>query len=261
FVEWAWRIPFFISGLLVIVGFWTRRRVEESPAFLAYAQQSHEVERAPLKQALLHNRVEMLQAFFVKAAENTYLYMFTTLVLLLATSFLKVPRQEALTALLWASAFEVLVVIAAAYVSDRIGRRPVLLVGFVSAAIASYGLFTLEPGALYGQLQIAVLACLSCHGIILGAMAAYMAELFPTKVRYTALSTSYQFASVFGGSIAPLIGTVLLQTTGASVTVALYATVVAVPALISIYLSRESRGVDFFGPESLEAVMGGVPER
>ena len=92
--------------------------------------------------------VEMLQAFFVKAAENTYLYMFSTFVLVLATSFLKLPRQEALTALLWGSAFEVLVVIAAAYVSDRIGRRPVLLVGFVAAAIASYGLFTLDAGGL-----------------------------------------------------------------------------------------------------------------
>ena len=258
FVEWAWRIPFFISGLLVLVGFWTRRRVEESPAFLAYAQKSHEVERAPLREALLHNRGQMLQAFFVKAAENTYLYMFTTFVLLLATGFLKLPRQQALSSLLWASAAEVLVVVAAAYVSDRIGRRPVLLVGLVSAALASYGLFTLQPGASYGELQLAVLACLSCHGIILGAMAAYMAELFPTKVRYTALSTSYQLASVAGGSIAPLIGTVLLQVTGASVAVAFYATLVAVPALISVWRSRESCGVDFFAPEPLQAI-GGIP--
>lgn len=249
FVEWAWRIPFFISGLLVLVGFWTRRRVEESPAFLAIARKSREAERAPLRQALLHNRGQMLQAFFVKAAENTYLYMFTTFVLLLATGYLKLPRQEALSALLWGSAFEVLVVMAAALASDRIGRRPVLIAGLVSAVAASYGLFTLQPGASYRELQIAVLACLSCHGIILGAMAAYLAELFPTRVRYTALSSSYQLASVAGGSIAPLIGTVLLQTTGASVTVALYATVVAVPALVSVYRSRESRGIDFFAAD------------
>ena len=261
FVEWAWRIPFFISGLLVLVGFWTRRRVEESPAFLEYAQKSREVERAPLREALRHNRGEMLQAFFLKAAENTYLYMFTTFVLLLATSFLKLPRQQALSSLLWGSAAEVLVVMAAAYVSDRVGRRPVLLVGLVSAAAASYGLFTLQPGASYGELQLAVLACLSCHGIILGAMAAYMAELFPTKVRYTALSTSYQFASVAGGSIAPLIGTVLLQMTGASVAVAFYATLVAIPALISVWRSRESCGVDFVGHEPLQASMGGIPSR
>ena len=88
-----------------------------------------------------------------------------------------------------------------------------------------------------------------------------MAELFPTKVRYTALSTSYQLASVAGGSIAPLIGTILLQTTGASVTVALYATIVAIPALISVYRSRESRGIDFFAPEpSARSSCIGIPK-
>ena len=260
FVEWAWRIPFFISALLVVLGFWTRRRIEESPVFLEMTRKSHEAERAPLRQALQHNPTEMLQAFFVKAAENTYLYIFSTFVLLLATTYLKLPRQQALSTLLWASAFEVPVVLVAAYVSDRIGRRPVLLVGFVTAVLASYGLFTLSPGASYGQLQLAVLACLSCHGIILGAMAAYMAELFPTRVRYTALSTSYQFASVAGGSVAPLIGTVLLQTTGASVSVALYATVVAIPALISVLRSRESRGVDFFAAEAASPVLAGAVE-
>ena len=258
FVDWAWRIPFFISALLVALGFWTRRRIEESPVFLEMAKRSHEAERAPLRQALRYNRTEMIQAFFVKAAENTYLYIFSTFVLLLATTYLKLPRQQALTTLLWASAFEVLVVLIAAYVSDRIGRRPVLLVGFVAATIASYGLFTLSPGASYGQLQLAVLACLSCHGIILGAMAAYMAELFPTRVRYTALSTSYQFASVAGGSFAPLIGAVLLQVTGTSVSVAVYATVVAVPALISVLRSRESRGIDFFAAEAAEPVLAGL---
>ena len=252
FVNGGWRIAFFISGFLVILGFWSRRRVEESPVFLEYAQNSAQVERAPLKQALRYNYVEMLQAFFVKAAENTFLYIFSTFLLFLATSYLKFPRQKALIALLWASAFDVVVVLVSAHISDRAGRRPVLLVGLVTAAAASFSLFTLQPGASYSSLQLAVLCCLSCHGIILGAMAAYMAELFPTKTRYTALSSSYQLASVAGGSVAALIGTLLLQTTGSAVTVAFYASAVAIPALISVYLSRESRGIDFFGSERNE---------
>jgi MFS family permease len=263
FAQGAWRVAFFISGILVILGFWTRRRVEESPAFLAYARKSRVVERAPLRQALSHNFIEMMHGFFVKAAENTFLYIFTTFLLFLATSYLKFSRQEALSALLWGSAFEVVVVLIAAYISDRIGRRPVLLVGLVSAAVASFSLFTLRPGASYALLQLAVLCCLSCHGILIGGLAAYMAELFPTRTRYTALSTSYQLASVAGGSVAPLIGTMLLQATGSSVTVALYATAVAIPALISVYRSRESRGVDFFSAEHLgtpDGVLAGDDE-
>jgi MFS family permease len=251
FVQGAWRITFIFSAFLVILGFWIRRKVEESSAFVALARKSGEVERSPLKEALSSNFAEMIRGFFVKAAENTFLYIFSTFLLFLATSYLKFPRQEVLSALVWGSAFEVVVVLIAAYISDRIGRRPVLFAGFGLTAVASFSLFTLQPGASWQALQIAVLGCLACHGVILGAMAAYLAELFPTRTRYTALSTSYTLASVAGGSVAPLIGTLLLQTTGAAITVAFYATAMAIPALISVYFSRESRGVDFFSAEEL----------
>lgn len=246
FLAWAWRIPFFLSVLLVVLGFWTRRRVEESPAFVELVQKSGSVERAPLSHALRHNRPELIKAFFVKTSENTFLYIFSTFLLLLATTYLHIPRGDALKAILWGSAAEVPVTVLAGYVSDRIGRRPVLIVGFVAAALASYTLFTLKPGAAFEELLVLVLLCLSCHGIILGGMAAYLTELFPTSVRYTALSASYQLATVAGGAAAPLIGAVLVQATGTPLSVAIYASLVAVPALICILRSREARGVEFF---------------
>jgi MFS family permease len=73
FVEWAWRVPFFVSVLLVFLGFWTRRRIEESPAFLELAACQRKVARAPLREAITYNKKEMGQAFFVKAADNTFL--------------------------------------------------------------------------------------------------------------------------------------------------------------------------------------------
>lgn len=251
FVDGGWRIAFLLSGILVVLGFWIRRKVEESAAFVAYARRSGEVRRAPLAQALSENVIEMLQGFFVKTAENTFLYIFSTFVLYLATSHLGFPRQDVLSALVWGSALEVVVVLIAAYVCDRVGRRPVLTAGFVLTAIASFSLFTLQPGASWQALQLAVAWCLACHGVILGAMAAYMAELYPTRTRYTAMSTSYTLASVAGGSVAPLVGTILLERTGAAITVALYATAVAIPALVSVYFSRESRGIDFFSAEGI----------
>ncbi len=251
FVQGGWRVAFLLSAILVVLGFWIRRKVEESSAFAAYARKSGEVRRAPLTEAVRTNKVEMLQGFFVKAAENTFLYIFTTFLLSLATGYLKFPRQQVLSALVWGSAFEVVVVLIAASFSDRIGRRPVLLAGFVLTAVASFSLFTLQPGASSMALQIAVLGCLASHGVIIGAMAAYMAELFPTRTRYTAMSTSYTVASVAGGSVAPIIGTILLERTGAAIAVAFYATAVAIPALISVWFSRESRGVDFFSAEGL----------
>jgi MFS family permease len=248
FVDWAWRIPFFISALLVLVGFWTRRRVEESAAFAELAAAHKTVERASLREACAGNWPQMLKAFFLKAAENTFLYLFSTFVLGLATGYLKFSRPQALSALMWASAIEVAVILVAAHVSDRIGRRPVVLLGLLGAALAGCALFTLSPGVGYGHLQLALIACLTCHGIILGPMAAYMAELFPTRVRYTALSTSYQLASVLGGSIAPIVGTILVSYTGSAAAVAGYAALMALPALVAVCLSVESRGEDISAP-------------
>ncbi|WP_175768782.1 MFS transporter [Burkholderia cenocepacia] len=245
FVDWAWRIPFFISALLVIVGFWTRRRVEESAAFAELAAAHQTVERASLRETCAGNGRQMARAFFVKAAENTFLYLFSTFALGLATGYLHFSRPQALSALMWASAIEVVVILVAAHVSDRIGRRPVLIAGLLGAAIAGCSLFTLSPGSDYVHLQLALIACLTCHGIILGPMAAYMAELFPTRVRFTALSTSYQLASVLGGSIAPIVGTLLVSYTGSAIFVAGYAILMALPAFVAVIASRESRGEDF----------------
>lgn len=245
FVAWAWRIPFFLSGLLVLLGFWTRRQVEESAAFLELAARPDKVARAPLREAFSYHSKEMAQTFFVKAAENTLLYLFSTFLLLMATKFLGFSRSQALNALLWGSALEVFVILVAAHLSDRVGRRPIILVGLLSSIASGFGLFTLAPGSSYAQLQFAVALCLASHGVILGAMAAYLSELFPTWVRYTGLSTSYQLASVLGGSIAPIVGTVLLEKTGANLSVAFYAAAIACPALIWVYLAPETRGREF----------------
>jgi MFS family permease len=250
FVAWAWRIPFFLSGLLVLLGFWTRRQVEESSAFLELAARPRKVARAPLREAFSYYSKEMAQTFFVKAAENTLLYLFSTFLLLMATKFLGFSRGQALSALLWGSALEVFVILVAAHLSDRVGRRPIILVGLLSSIASGFGLFTLAPGSSYAQLQFSVALCLASHGVILGAMAAYLSELFPTWVRYTGLSTSYQLASVLGGSIAPIVGTVLLEKTGANLSVAFYAAAIACPALIWVYLAPETQGREFSSEKS-----------
>lgn len=259
FVEWAWRAPFFISALLVLVGFWTRRRVEESAAFAELVASHRTVQRASLRDAVVGNWRQMFKAFFVKAAENTFLYLFSTFVLGLAIGYLHFSRPQALSALMWASAIEVVVILIAAHASDRFGRRPVLFVGLTCASLASVSLFTLSPGSDYSHLQLALVACLASHGIILGPMAAYMAELFPTRVRYTALSTSYQLASVLGGSIAPIVGTILVSYTGSATVVAGYAMLMAIPALIAVWVSRESRGKDIAAEPQPEWEDSAVP--
>lgn len=245
FVEWGWRIPFLLSVVLVAVGYFTRRRVQESPAFVELAQERNKVAHAPLREALTTCRVPMLRTFFIKAAENTFLYLFSTFLLLMATKYLGFSRPQALNALMVASVAEVAIMLLAGRVSDSLGRRPVIIVGLIGSAAGGFGLFTLPPGSSVEALQIALLVCLAFHGMVAGVMGAFFAELFPTRVRYTGLSAAYQVASVFGGSIAPLIGAALLAHFGTAFSVAAYATIVGVPALISIWTARETRGTSF----------------
>jgi MFS family permease len=244
FLAWGWRLPFLLSALLVLVGYMARRRVQESAAFDHLLHQRGVLPKAPLRESLAGFKLPMLKVFLVKAAENTFLYLFSTFLLLLATRFLGFSRAQTLDALLYASAAEVAVILLAALLSDKIGRRPVLLAGLAGCVLAGFGLFRLAPGSAAWTLQLALLVCLSCHGVVCGAMGAFFSELFPTRIRYTGLSAAYQSASVFGGSIAPLLGTFLLEKTGAAFSVALYAALVALPALATVGLTRETRGTD-----------------
>ena len=186
----------------------------------------------------------MGKVFLVKAAENTFFYLFTTFFLVFLTQFLGKPRGAGLDALFWGSLLEVPVIMVSAYISDQIGRRPVMFVGVLGAGAAGFLLFALDKSASQSTVLQLVLTALAFHGVIVGGMSAFFAELFPTGVRYTAMSVSYQLASVLGGSVAPIIGTLLIDRTGQPISVPIYATVVAIAALACIVVSRETKGVN-----------------
>jgi MFS family permease len=119
FVEWAWRIPFIASILLIGLGLWVRRKVEESPAFIHLQEQKTEAVKAPLREAITTQGANMLRVLFVKAGESALFYLFSTFFVVLATVFLKVPREAALGALFIGSIAEVAVILAAGATADR----------------------------------------------------------------------------------------------------------------------------------------------
>jgi MFS family permease len=244
FVEWAWRLPFLASVLLILFGFWIRRRIEESPAFVEVQEHRHEVPRAPLREALGQHPWGMARVLFVKAGESALFYLFSTFFIVLATAYLAAPRTAALNALFWGSLLEVPAILAAGALSDRFGRRPVTLFGLVGGVLAGFYLFTLDKGASPGVLTGATLLTLSFHGVIVGGMSAHFTELFPARVRYTAMSTAYSAAAVLGGALAPIIGTWLLELFRTPFAVAVYAAVMVVPAIWAMLTTRETRGAD-----------------
>jgi MFS family permease len=235
---------FLASAVLILFGFWVRRRVEESPAFIEVQKNQHDVPRAPLREALTRHPSDMVRVFFVKAAESALFYLFSSFFIVLSTIYLAASRSDALNALFWGSLLEVAAILAAGAAADRFGRRPVTLVGLVTGVMAAFYLFTLGKGASAAELTAATLLTLSCHGVIVGGMSAYFTELFPARVRYTAMSTAYSAAAVLGGALAPIIGTWLLEAFHTPLAVGIYAAAMVVPGIWAMATTRETRGTD-----------------
>ena len=244
FAAWGWRVAFFASGLLIAVGVWVRRRVEESPLYRDYVARRAGQPRLPVGRTLAAHWRSVLTVLFVKAGENALFYVFTTFFVVYVTRVLHRPRALALGGTLVSSVVEVAAIFAAGAWSDRIGRRPVTALGLAGAAVWTFVLFPLTARADAWAVLLAAAVGGLVHGVIVGGMSAFFVELFPTAARYTGFSVGYQLATVGAGAVAPLIGVALLDRFGSTVPVSVYAAAMALPGLAALWRARETRGTD-----------------
>ena len=243
FGAWGWRLAFIASGLLIGVGVWMRSRVEESPLYIAYAERRRGLARAPIGPTVAARWKDVLTVFLVKAGENALFYVFSTFFVVYVTRVLHQSRSLALTATAVTSAFDIVAIFAAGALADRIGRRPVTAIGFISAAVWAFALFPMTASPGTASMMVAAGMAGTCHGMIVGGMSAMFVELFPTAARYTGFSIGYQLASVASGAVAPLIGVALLTAYGSTIPVSLYAAAMTGPALACLGLVHETKGV------------------
>jgi MFS family permease len=241
---WGWRIAFIASGALIGVGAWMRTRVAESPIYQAYVARRAETKPEPLGATLLAHWRSVLTVLLVKAGENALFYVFTTFYVVYVTRVLQRPRTLALESAAVGSVVEVITIFLAGAWSDRIGRRRVTALGLVAAAVWAFVLFPVTTSGGAAAIIAAAAVAGICHGLIVGGMSAFFVELFPTRARYTGFSIGYQFATVFTGAVAPIIGVYLLNAYRSTVPVSIYAMAMTIPGLISLAVSRETRGAD-----------------
>ncbi|GAB2611370.1 MFS transporter [Streptomyces capparidis] len=248
FESWGWRVPFLLSGVLVIVGLWIRLSVDESPVFkeaLARAEQRRAevgaVEQPPLVAVLRHHWRDVLVAMGARMAENIGYYVITAFVLVYATEHVDVDKQTALNAVLVASAVHFAVIPAWGALSDRVGRRPVYALGAVGVGAWAFPFFQLIDTGDFGVMVLAVTVGLVFHGAMYAPQAAFFSEMFATRMRYSGASIGAQFASVAAGAPAPLIATALLADHGSATPIALYVMGAAVLTLIAVAAARETR--------------------
>ncbi|MFZ5846506.1 MAG: MFS transporter [Actinomycetota bacterium] len=247
FLAWGWRVPFVLSAVLVLVGLWVRLSVEESPVFAEakaeIAQKQATASHMPLLEVIRNYPREVFIAMGMRMAENISYYIFTIVVITYITEYAGQDKGPILQALLIGSAVHFVWIPIVGALSDRVGRRPLYLLGAVGVALWSFPFFDLVDKGGAGNLTLAVVVGLMLHALMYSPQAAFFSELFGTSVRYTGASVGYQLASIFAGALAPIIALKLLGTVEESNTtaVAVYVCAASVLTVVAVLAAKETR--------------------
>ncbi|MCT2585716.1 MFS transporter [Actinophytocola gossypii] len=245
FLAWGWRIPFLLSAVLVVVGLWIRLAVAESPVFLAAARRAEErgvAEKAPIVQVFRHSWRSVLIAMGARMAENVSYYVITAFILVYITQTLDLDRSVGLNAVLIGSAVHFVTIPLWGLLSDVVGRRAVYLFGAVAMGVWGFVFFVLLDTRSFGIMVFATTVGLVLHGAMYGPQAAFFAELFGTRVRYSGASVGYQLASIAAGGVAPLIAVALLDAWDSTLPVSLYLASMCLLTVVAVVLAKETRG-------------------
>lgn len=244
FLAWGWRVAFLLSGVLVLIGLWIRLTVSESPVFQEALARQEPAPKAPILGVLRHHWRDVLVAMGARMAENVSYYVITAFVLVYGTTAAGLPKGTVLNAVLIGSAIHFVTIPLWGALSDRLGRRPVYLLGAAGVGLWAFAFFPLIDTKNFALVTVAVTVGLVLHGAMYGPQAAFFSELFATRMRYSGVSIGYQLASIAAGGVAPLIAVALLDAYGSSIPISVYVVAAAVLTMIAVIASRETRDRD-----------------
>ena len=232
FMDYGWRIPFIASSLLVVVGFYIRTKISETPSFES-SKKAHEEVKIPFLTLVKSYKNQLI--FGTLAAVTTFLvfYLMTVFTLSWATSDLGFAKRDALLIQLFSVLFFALFIPVSAVVADRIGRRKMLIIATV--AIAVFGFFFsyfLNSGS---AVLVTAFICMGMGlmGFTYGPLGTFLSELFPTTVRYSGASLTFNMAGILGAAFAPMVA-IWLASTYSLTYVGFYLTIAACISLVSL---------------------------
>lgn len=238
FMDYGWRIPFIASSLLVVVGFYIRTKISETPSF-ERSKKAHEEVKIPFLTLVKSYKNQLV--FGTLAAVTTFLvfYLMTVFTLSWATSDLGFAKRDALLIQLFSVLFFALFIPVSAVVADRIGRRKMLIIATV--AIAVFGFFFsyfLNSGS---AVLVTAFICMGMGlmGFTYGPLGTFLSELFPTTVRYSGASLTFNMAGILGAAFAPMVA-IWLASTYSLTYVGFYLTIAACISLFAfLAISKE----------------------
>lgn len=243
FAAWGWRVPFLFSIVLVGFGLVVRLSLAESPVFVALVRETRR-SRRPVVVVFQERRRELVLASSSFVANTAIGYVFVAYLLAYGTAVLDLSRGFMLAVVLLGSVVWLPFIVLAARLSDRVGRRPVYLVGSVLLVLWSFPFFWLVDTAAPALVLLSVGVLAVGLGLTYGPQAAFFAELFEPRYRYSGTSFAYAAGAVLGGGFAPLIAAALQSATGASWPISTYMLLVGLLSLGAVLLLPETRTDD-----------------
>jgi metabolite-proton symporter len=244
FLSWGWRIPFLLSGLLVIVGWYIRNRVAETPMFAAEIEAAEAPPKLPAMEVFRERPRAVLLGAGLRVGENIGYYILTVFSLTFLVDVASESRSLALDALLIGAAVQFIAIPLLATLSDKIGRRPVYAFGAFGLGIFSFLFFPMLASGSNALIILAIVIGLVLHASMYAPQAAFITELFPTRIRYSGVSIAYQLTAIFAGSLAPIIALWLYKDFTSSVPVSVYVAIACAISGLSALLAKETKGVE-----------------
>ncbi|WP_028229231.1 shikimate transporter [Paraburkholderia ferrariae] len=217
FKAWAWRVPFVLSIVLVLIGLWVRKNMDESQEFVEKVEHAGRKVRMPVLEALTRHPKAFVLIVALRLAELFTMYIVTAFALSYSTTNLGMSRDVFLSIGLVVGAISCVTIPLFATLADRFGLRRIYMIGAVIGLASAIPFFiALEARALAWIVLFSVLLANAAHDMVVSVQQPLFTELFGTQYRYSGAGVGYQFASVVGGGFTPFIAVALVGVAGGS---------------------------------------------
>jgi metabolite-proton symporter len=243
FLSWGWRVPFLASIVMVAVGLFVRLRLAETPAFQELVERK-ELVRQPVVEVLRRDWWSFLLAVGITVSEVGLAYLLTVFVISYSTTKLALPRDVVLNAVVYAALVEFITLPLAGWLSDIYGRKALYLTGALTTIVLAFPLFWLLDTKNTTIITITMIVTMTMtHALLFGPKAAFMPELFGTRVRYSGASLGANVAAALSGGFSPIIAVSLLVWADASWGISLYIIALSLISAVAVLAAPETAKV------------------
>ncbi|WP_315730154.1 MFS transporter [Bradyrhizobium sp. SZCCHNRI2010] len=240
FLSWGWRVPFLASIIMVAIGLFVRFRLAETPAFQELVARRERVAQ-PVVEVIRRDWWSFLLAVGITVSEVGLAYILTVFVITYANSRLALPREVVLNAVVYAALVEFITLPMAGWLSDIYGRKALYLTGALTTIVLAFPLFWLLDTKDPTIITVAMIVTMTMtHALLFGPKAAFMPELFGTRVRYSGASLGANVAAALSGGFSPMIATALLVWAGASWAISLYIIALSLISALAVLATPET---------------------